>query len=156
MPRQQRLVIYALCTALWASGLIWWLLDLFLVRQGEFGRMPHPLQPPLLLAHAVLALLALYLFGWISAHHALRWWPHGLRRWSGGVLAALLFALAVSGFALFFISDDHWQRISKLTHEALGVAVTLCALEHWLFGRRPQSVGEHPHPLRASRHSQTS
>ena len=138
MPRRQRLIVYAVFVSLWASGLLWLLLDLFFARRGEFGWMPHPLQPPLLLLHGMIAILTLYVFGWVSSHHALRRWPEGGRRLSGAAFIALLLVLTVSGFALFFLVDAEWQRAAKLTHEVAGVLITLFALQHWLFGRRAQ------------------
>ena len=154
MPRRQRVVVYTVCTALWASGMVWLLLDLFFRRRGEFGWAPHPLQSPILLLHGVLAILSLYVLGWVSSHHALRWWPVGRRRLSGGAFLAVTLLLTVTGFALFFLIDDAWQRAAKLIHEIAGVLITLMALEHWLMGRRAGIfVGQrHRHHHAASKH----
>ena len=127
MRRRQRLTIYAFGGVLWASGVLWLVLDQFFTRQEQFGRTPHPLEPPVLLIHGVLAIAGTYALGWISARHVLQWWTAGLRRWSGALFASLIVALSVSGFALFFVSDDQWQRVLKLTHESLGVAIILFA-----------------------------
>jgi hypothetical protein len=145
MPRRQRLVVYGICIALWASGLLWLLLDVFFERRGEFGWVPHPLQPPILLLHGVLAIVSLYVLGWVSSHHALRWWSEGSRRSSGGAFLALSLVLTVSGFALFFLVDDDWRRAAKLTHEVVGVLVTLIALQHWAIRRRARTFTERPH-----------
>lgn len=145
MPRRQRLVVYTVCIGLWASGLLWLLLDLFFERQGEFGWTPHPLQPPILLLHGVLAILSLYVLGWVSSHHALRWWSEGSRRLSGGIFLALLLLLTITGFALFFLVDDEWQRAAKLVHEVVGVLVTLFAFQHWIIGRRDQRIARRAH-----------
>jgi hypothetical protein len=136
MPRRQRLAVYAVCGTLWASGILWLVLDQFCARAGQFGRTPHPLAAPLLLVHGIVAIASVYLLGWVSARHVLLWWTAGLRRLSGALFAALMVLLSLSGFALFFLSSDQWQRVSKLTHDVLGVAIVLFALQHWLFGRR--------------------
>jgi quinol-cytochrome oxidoreductase complex cytochrome b subunit len=140
MPRRQRLAVYAISAVLWVSGLLWLLLELFFARQDQFGRAPHPLQPPLLLIHGVIAILAMYVLGWVSARHVVRWWTEGQRRVSGAAFTVVLCVLTLSGFALFFVSDDQWQHVSKLTHEVLGVGVTLLAAQHWFFGRRVHSA----------------
>lgn len=131
----QRRAIYATVGALWLSGCAWLALDECCARRGPFGNAPHPLEPPLLLVHGVIAIGSMYLFGWISARHVLRWWPGAVRRWSGGALSATIAALALTGFALFFLTDDLWQHAAALTHDALGLAVTLFAVRHWFFGR---------------------
>jgi len=137
MPKAQRLTVYLIAGALWFSGCLWLCLDQFFSEPGQFGTTPNFLEPPLLLLHGVLSLFGLYLFGYISAHHVVRWWRAGLRRLSGGSLAAILAVLTLSGFALFFISDDQWQHLLVDTHDVLGIAITAFALQHWLFRRRP-------------------
>ena len=133
----QRLSIYGIVGALWLTGCAWLILDQFFTRHGSFGATPHPLQAPLLLLHGIIAILSVYLFGWITARHVLRWWPGRVRRWSGGGLAAFIAVLIVSGFALFFLTDDEWLRYSAVSHEVLGLAVTLFAARHWFYRRRP-------------------
>jgi hypothetical protein len=140
MPRGQRAAVYVVVGVLWISGCVWLYLDQFAAQRGPFGSTPHPLQPPLLLMHGVSAVASLYLFGWIGARHALRWWARGLRRMSGGALASVLALLIVSGFALFFLSSDAWQRYTAAVHDVLGIAVTLFAIQHWFFGNRRARV----------------
>ena len=136
MPRGQRAAVYLIVGVLWISGFAWLCLDQFAAQPGPFGSIRHPLQPPLLLAHGVVAVASLYLFGWIGARHALRWWVGGLRRMRGGTLASILALLILTGFALFFLSSDAWQRYTAAVHDVLGIAVTLFAIQHWFFGRR--------------------
>ncbi len=135
MPSRQRASLYLVLGTLWASGCGWLVLDQFFAGATQFGRTPHPWAGPLLLLHGVLALLGLYLLGWVTARHVLRWWPAGRRRLSGGVLAAFLALLSLSGFALFFLSDDRWQHLAASSHDVLGVAVTVFGVQHWFFAR---------------------
>jgi hypothetical protein len=136
MPRRHRVAVYVIVGVLWLSGCGWLYLDQFLELRGPFGAVPHPWQAPLLLIHGVAGVISLYLFGWIGARHILHWWIVGLRRLSGGSLAALFALLVVSGFALFFLSDDAWQHRTVLIHDSIGLAITLFAMQHWFLGRR--------------------
>jgi hypothetical protein len=133
MPRGQRTAIYLIAGSLWLSGSLWLYLDYFLAQRGQFGNTPHPLEPPLLLLHGAVAILSMYLFGWITARHITRWWPRGLRRLSGGLLAAVLAVLSLSGFALFFLVDDSSRHAVALIHDVVGVAVAAFAIQHWFF-----------------------
>ena len=138
MPRRPRVTVYIVMGALWVTGCWWLILDQFAAQRGPFGVMPHPLEPPLLLLHGISSIAAMYLLGWITARHVLRRWTSGMRRLSGSVLAAMLALLVISGFALFFVSEDAWQHAAAVVHEVLGVAVTVFAVQHWFFrGRRP-------------------
>jgi hypothetical protein len=93
MPARKRVAIYSVLGALWFSGCAWLVLDQFFESSGQFGMTPHPWAPAVLLVHGIIAILSMYLLGWITARHVLRWWPGRLRRLSGGVLA---------GFFVFF------------------------------------------------------
>ncbi len=145
MSRRHRVAVYLIVGVLWASGCWWLFLDEFLVQRGPFGATPHPWEAPLLLIHGITAIISLYLFGWISARHLLHWWIVGLRRLSGGSLAALLALLIVSGFALFFLSDDAWQHRTVLIHDGIGLGITLLAVQHWFFrGRKRRASPGNP------------
>lgn len=147
MRRRPQAAVYLIMGALWVTGCGWLLLDQFIAARGPFGKTPHPLEQPLLLIHGITSVLSMYLLGWISVRHVLRWWRGGLRRLSGGVLAAMLALLVVSGFALFFVSDDRWQYVAALIHEVLGVAVTVFAIQHWFFYQR-RALWAKPRPGR--------
>jgi hypothetical protein len=155
MPRRQRLAVYTVCTILWASGLLWLILDEFFAHPEQFGRTPHPLEAPLLLIHGIVAIVSAYVLGWISARHVLQWWSGGLRRWSGAAFSTLVVILSLSGFALFFISSDEWQRFAKLIHEAIGTVIVLFAIQHWFFGRRAHVPPEERPHLDPSTHPRT-
>jgi hypothetical protein len=136
MSRRQRFAVYTVFGLLWVSGCWWLVLDRFFTRPGQFGPMPHPWEPAMLLIHGVVAIVSMYVLGWVTARHVLRWWPAKLRRLSGGLLAALFAVLTLSGFALFFVSDDRFQRFSAASHDVLGIAITAFAIQHWFFARR--------------------
>ena len=136
MPARKRLAIYLVFGALWLSGCAWLVLDRFFGSRGQFGLMPHPWEPAVLLVHGIVAILSMYLLGWVTARHVLQWWPGGLRRVSGGTLSAFILFLALSGFALFFAGDDRWQHLAAITHDGLGLGITVFAVQHWFFARR--------------------
>jgi hypothetical protein len=136
MPMRKRLTVYGVFGLLWLSGCAWLVLDQFFESKGQFGAMPNAWEPPILLLHGIIAILSMYLLGWITARHVLRWWPARLRRLSGGTLATVFVLLTVSGFALFFVSDDRWQHLAAVMHDVLGLGITAFAIQHWFFARR--------------------
>jgi uncharacterized membrane protein len=136
MPRRARAAVYGMFGTLWLSGCVWLILDQYFESAGPFGRTPHPWEPAVLLVHGVLAVLAMYILGWISARHVRRWWPGRQRRMSGGILSASFALLALTGFALFFVSDDAWHHVAAVAHDVVGIAVTVFAIQHWFFARR--------------------
>jgi len=136
MPPALRATTYMVFTALWLSGCVWLVLHLFFAVQGEFGIVQHPWEPPLLLVHGIIAVIGLYVLGWLSARHIAEVWEQSRRRLSGISLLTLSFVLSASGFALFFLTGDAARAVSTVVHEILGVAVVVFAIEHWFFGKR--------------------
>ena len=135
MPAGERWWLNLALLLLWVTGVAWLVLDLWFSTVGEFGVTPQPWQPPLLLLHGLVAVPALYLFGWMTARHATLKWKLQLRRASGLTFAASLLLVAVSGFALFFLTQDLAQRVAVVTHEVGGALSTIPILEHWFIGR---------------------
>jgi hypothetical protein len=136
MPRQARAAIYIIIGGLWLTGFMWLVLDQFFAEAGPFGPTPNRLEPPVLLVHGVLAIFGMYVLGWVSIRHVVRWWQGGLRRVSGASLSTCLVLLVVTGFALFFVSDDGSQHAAALSHDVFGVIVTVFGVQHWFFARR--------------------
>ncbi len=136
MAQGQRLSVYLIFGSLWLTGCLWLCLDQFFARPGQFGIMPHPWEPAILLLHGVIAILSMSLLGWITAKHVMRWWPAGLRRLSGATLSAFVVLLAVSGFGLFFLSEDRSQHVAAVSHDVLGLGLTVFAIQHWFFAKR--------------------
>jgi hypothetical protein len=132
-----RFAAYGLVAGLWLSGCAWLLLQGFFRVATPFGPQLHPWQPPLLLVHGVLAIPALYLFGWISPGHALEGGRSRRRRASGGSFWLLLALLVLSGFALYFVTAEAPRALSSWVHEMLGVAAGAVALLHWIYRPAP-------------------
>ena len=72
-PRRERLV-YIVFGLLWASGAGWLAFHYFLRQSGEFGEMPHPLEPWWLRLHGAAAFAGLCLTGLLWAVDLLPAW----------------------------------------------------------------------------------
>ena len=140
MPVALRVTTYVVFTVLWLSGCIWLVLHEFFATQGEFGTVQHPWEPALLLMHGVIAVFAVYVLGWLTARHITEKLEQSRRLVSGFALLVLLFVLSISGFALFFLTDDRVRAWSSDLHEILGLTITLFAVEHWFFGKPKRAV----------------
>jgi hypothetical protein len=136
MPVPLRYVVYAAFGLLWCSGCFWLVLDRFYASRGPFGATPHPWEPAVLLLHGIAAIAVTYLLGWVAARHAVEAWQRNTRRVSGGFLAGMLAVLSLSGFALYYLSDDRWQHATAILHELVGLALIVSAVQHVSISRR--------------------
>jgi len=131
MPLSLRLTIFFVFGGVWLTGCMWLALHLYFEAPDEFGVARHPWEPTLLWVHGVLSIALAYVFGWIMARHASEAWRQHKRRISGGLLTAVAAVLSISGFLLFFVTNDALQLQSARVHEVIGVLVTAFAIEHW-------------------------
>ncbi len=136
MSGLQRWAIYSLIMALWLSGCIWLCLDQLARHRDAFGGERSAWRSAMLTTHGVLAIASMYLLGWITARHIAYWWNLDRRRASGSFLSGVLGLLTISGFALFFLSDDRWQQYAAIVHDVLGVALAVLIVQHWFLFRR--------------------
>jgi hypothetical protein len=136
MSARSRFAVYGILGALWLSGCVRLVLDEFFESTGPFGATPHPWAGAILTLHGIAGIVSTYLFGWLTARHVLARWPGRSRRLSGATLAASFMLLTLSGFALFFVSDDRWQHLAALTHDAFGLGILVFAIQHWFFPKR--------------------
>jgi hypothetical protein len=143
MPAATRAATYGILGSLWLSGCVWLWLDQFAAGHGPFGTIPHPWAAPVLLLHGIIAVASLYFLGWMTARHVAHWWPRHRRRRSGGTFAGCLVLLTVSGFALFFLTDEGWQQGTARLHDIVGLAVTAFGLQHGFFVRRGREELRH-------------
>jgi hypothetical protein len=136
LPLWLRLAVYAGFGALWLTGAAIFLLKHFLQASTEFGTAPNPWQPTALAIHGLIAVPILYLLGWMSARHVGEAWRRGGNRPSGVTLLALSAALALSGFASYYLVQEFARSANGWLHSLLGLAVIVPALVHWIAGSR--------------------
>ena len=119
-----------LVAALWLSGMLWLVLHYLLARPNEFGVARHPMEAPVLLAHGIAALVALFVLGWFAARHAGAMSGRRHSRVSGWLLSGFLVLLAGAGCAQFFLVNETWQANLSLVHEICGALLLVPVLAH--------------------------
>lgn len=128
--RRIRWLLYLVGTAVWTSGLLWWLFDRYMLQQTQYGVSQHPLQVWWLRLHAAAATAAVWLLGYLSAVHVQRNWPARLRRSSGLLFVSAIALLVVSGYLLYYVESDRPLAIVADVHLAIGVCAPLAFLLH--------------------------
>ncbi len=131
-----RLVVFGVCALLWTSGIAWLVLHLGFEPRNEFGALPHPWEAPLMRVHGVVAVLGVFLLGWLAAGHILERWRRARNRTSGWILVTCAVLLVFSGYALYYtVGTPHAG--SGWVHQWLGAATLVVALAHWMRIRSP-------------------
>ena len=131
LPARRELAVYVVLGALWITGAVWLLLRYFMRPTGEFGEMPHPLEPWTMRLHGLAAFAVLWLLGqlWI-VHIVPSWRSH--RRSTGILLSAIMGALIVTGYLLYYAGDGGPRAWISVAHWAIGLALVGPLLFHSL------------------------
>jgi succinate dehydrogenase hydrophobic anchor subunit len=139
MSARLRRTLLGVSALLWLSGVLWLLAHFLFPAHNEFGALPNRWEAPLMRLHGLIAVAAVFLFGWVGAGHIVARWSEAANRVSGLWLLGCAALLVLSGYALYY-STGALHEGSDLLHEALGVLAIVAALAHWLRVRRAEAA----------------
>lgn len=123
-------ILYASCSTLWLSGVLWLVFHYFLRQNGAFGPAPHGLEKWWLRLHGLAVFATLVVLGSLITAHGTTSWRVRRQR-ASGLLGVLLAAwLAASGYALYYLVADRETSWLPLLHWGGGLAAPLFLLGH--------------------------
>ena len=133
LPIRRRMIVYGIGGGVWLTGALWVVFHYFLMRPGQFGPAPHPLEWWWLASHGGFAFASLWLFGLLWGVHIPIGWRASRRRWSGGAMFALALFFIVSGYALYYVAgSDESMSIIAVLHWSIGlISPALFFLHHF-------------------------
>jgi heme A synthase len=130
-------------------GLLWTLLLMFatglllapttLAMRAELDmgwRLPGAGRIAVAALHAAGGFALMLLMGALWSLHMRSGWRRRKHRVSGTAVGGVLVLLALTAVAVYYVGDDMLGRAAALTHLALGLALLLPFLLHWVRGRR--------------------
>ena len=135
LSRRVRAAVYVVFGLAWGTGILWLVFHYFLMRQGEFGVEPHPLEAWWLRLHGAGAFAVLWLGGLLWGVHARPALVHKRWRSSGIGIFIVLGLLALSGYLLYYASNESLRDWVRLVHWVLGLSLSVPLLIHVLGAR---------------------
>lgn len=114
-PRHRR-TIYAVGLMLLLTGGAWLLCRYFLREATDFDPLPNAWEPFWLKLHGAAAMVALLVVGSLLPWHAWRAWQVGRNRMTGAVMVLVLLAMALTGWALYYVGGEEWRPVIALLH----------------------------------------
>lgn len=130
LSRSRVRIVYTIGLGLWLTGAVWLLSHYFMVQEGEFGPLPHPLEFWSIAAHGAFGFASLWLFGLLWSVHIPAGWRSFRRRWSGGVMFGVTAFLVVSGYLLYYLGMAEVISVVATLHWAVGLACPAMFLLH--------------------------
>ena len=136
MPTWIRRWVYAAASACLLTGILWLLFHYFIRHEGEFGPEAHPLEHIWLTLHGGAAIAMAWVFGLMWLSHIRRGWQKRRNFKSGVTMASIMLILIISGWGLYYLSDEQWRSNTALIHWGLGLFIGLWLPIHIWRGRR--------------------
>jgi uncharacterized membrane protein len=136
MPPTLRVAVKTAAALLWLSGCIWLVLHFFFAEQGEFGVGPNRWEATTLRVHGVVAILAVFLFGWMVSRHVVDAWRQPKNKMSGVAFVCIVGALCLSGYALYYLASESAHASFAVVHEVIGALAIGIAFIHWRVAKR--------------------
>lgn len=138
IERWHRRAIYASFAALVLSGALWLVARYWLRPVGEFGETIHPMEPWAMKAHGAAAMLMLFFLGSLMNAHIRRALKAGRNMVTGLAMIAAMLALIVSGFGLYYLTDEGSRPGWSVLHWVVGLGGAVLFIAHVMLGRRAQ------------------
>ena len=136
LSRRHRRWLYLSSALLFASGAAW-LIAHFSLRTEELVAegLPHPSEAWWMRLHGAAQLGFLIAFGALLPEHVLHGWRQRLNRISGASVIAIVIALTVSGYGLYYASGEALRHWTSVLHWSIGLFSAAILIWHILRGR---------------------
>jgi len=128
--------LYATGGLLFASGIAWVVMHYLFTGHGDLGDTPHPSEPWWLRIHGAAAMAFLIAFGSLLPGHISRAWQARRNHRSGMFMIALISALIVTGYGLYYAGDEDSRPWISLVHWIIGAVAAAGLPLHVYLGRR--------------------
>jgi hypothetical protein len=128
-----RLIVYITLTVLFVSGVVWAGFS-YLGKSSEDAASPWKSWS--LQIHGGAAMATLVLIGMLLSTHVRNAWRARRNRSNGVVLISLLGILILTGYFLYYASNERLRACSSWIHIVLGFLLPMMLVFHVVAGRR--------------------
>jgi ABC-type proline/glycine betaine transport system permease subunit len=128
--------LYSFFALSWITGIAFFILNKWLLVEGEFGLEKHPWQSTILTSHGLSAFILLMIIGAIFINHTpIAWRIHRMRK-IGIVLTTITSLQIISAYLLYYVSIESLRSISVYLHLSIGIGLPLILIIHVKLGKR--------------------
>ena len=138
LSQRHKIAFYSVLSVVFASGVIWAWLHYFTRSETEFGASPA--QGWVLMIHGLFAAISLVVIGSLLPLHVKHAWRAHRNRINGVFFVAIVTLLIVSGYALYYIGNEHLRSWTSWIHLGVGVAFPFLLVLHIWRGRLSRRV----------------
>ena len=128
--------LYLASVLLLVSGIGWLGGHYFLHGLNDFPGALNPSEPLWMRLHGAAAMGFLVAFGALLPHHVRSGWRQHVNRTSGIVMIAVVSALILTAYGLYYVGDDHARAFISIAHWTVGLVAAAGLPAHVILGKR--------------------
>lgn len=136
IDKTYRFIFYILSFSIFLTGFIAIILHYFFITETDFEIIPSPYVVHFINLHGLIAPFFLIIFGSLFPLHIQRAIKAKINFASGIMLLITLITLIVSGYYLYYCSDDYLRYFVKNYHMWLGLMIPVFLFFHIKLGKR--------------------
>ena len=139
LSRRHQWTLYTVSLTVLLSGVSWaW--TQHLDEAGQASETVRRWKTGLITVHGWSAMIFVLLLGTLLTGHVRRSWHARKNRKNGAFFVSVVSLLTLSGYALYYLSDEHWRGAVGNFHLWLGIVAPIFLILHIWFGRQASAA----------------
>ncbi|NQZ59032.1 MAG: hypothetical protein HRT88_16390 [Lentisphaeraceae bacterium] len=130
IPRTYKIAYFTLLLTSWVSGISFFILNTWIMVEGDFGPEKHPWQFTFLKVHGGAAFLMMISYGFILASHVPAAWKTRRMRLLGLTITISLSFLVFTAYLLYYIAGEKFRIWVSYSHSAIGFSLPFLIISH--------------------------
>ena len=143
VPNTAKRLLQTFLTVSFISGCLFFILNTWVMVDGEFGPEKHPAQFMSLKIHGISAFGLMVLYGAFLGAHAFLGWRTKKSRNTGIGLTTVIGLQIITAYLLYYVASDLYREIAMWLHLGVGLSIPLWLTLHIRAAqkrKRPQSA----------------
>ena len=136
IPLNFRILLFIILLVSWVSGVTFYLLNNYVIVEGDFGPEKHPWQYNVLMTHGAAAFGMMIFYGSLLTSHIPSGWKSRRLKKLGISMLIALSVQVITAYLLYYMGDEQWRIIIANIHAFNGFVFPLLLITHIVFGMR--------------------
>ena len=137
VPKKQQKILFSVLAIAWLSGISFFILNQWVMVEGEFGYEKHPMQFVSLQIHGFTAFLMIMIFGYLLASHVKHSWKVKPKSKFGIILLTMHGWLILTAYILYYWVGENNRVFVSYAHLIVGFCYPIILILHIIFKRKP-------------------
>jgi hypothetical protein len=133
VPKKHQRILFTILAVAWLSGVSFFILNNWVMVEGEFGYEKHPLQFISLQIHGFTAFLMIMIFGYLLASHVKRAWKVKPKSKLGLILLIMHGWLILTAYMLYYLVGEDSRIFISYAHLSVGFFYPIILVAHIIF-----------------------